>query len=70
MCSYDTTEKTWKKTTSELLLLNVFSHCELMQLLVLTSASVSSSVRCSVENLSVSDFLPLPLRNVRLNSVP
>ncbi|TNN60545.1 hypothetical protein EYF80_029268 [Liparis tanakae] len=31
--------------------------------LVLTRASVSSSVRCSVENLSVSDFLPLPLRN-------
>ena len=36
----------------------------------LTSASVSSSMRCSVENLRVSDFLPLPLRNVRLNSVP
>lgn len=36
----------------------------------LTSASVSSSVRCSVENFSVSDFFPLPLRKVRLNSVP
>lgn len=42
----------------------------LIQMLVLTSASVSSSVRCSVENFSVSDLLFELLRNVRLNSVP
>lgn len=36
----------------------------------LTSASVRSSVLCSVENFRVSDFFPLPLRKVRLNSVP
>lgn len=36
----------------------------------LTRASVRSSVLWSVENFNVSDFFPLPFRNVRANSDP